>query len=104
PLFIPPLTASPLFPYTTLFRSRRTASRDAAPKPCSPLLSRVRSQGMATVFTKIINGELPGRFVYRDAEVAAFLTIEPVAYGHVLDRKSTRLNSSHVSISYAVFC
>ena len=39
---------------------------------------------MATVFTQIINGELPGRFVYRDDEVAAFLTIEPVAYGHVL--------------------
>lgn len=39
---------------------------------------------MATVFTKIINGELPGRFVYRDDKVAAFLTIEPVAYGHTL--------------------
>lgn len=39
---------------------------------------------MSTVFTKIINGELPGRFVYRDDEVVAFLTIEPVAYGHVL--------------------
>lgn len=39
---------------------------------------------MATVFTKIINGELPGRFVYRDDSVVAFLTIEPVAYGHVL--------------------
>lgn len=51
---------------------------------CSPMVSRVTSRGMATVFTKIINGELPGRFVYRDAEVAAFLTIEPVAYGHVL--------------------
>ena len=48
------------------------------------MVSRVTSRGMATVFTKIINGELPGRFVYRDAEVAAFLTIEPVAYGHVL--------------------
>ncbi|WP_027019646.1 HIT family protein [Corynebacterium sputi] len=39
---------------------------------------------MATVFSKIINGELPGRFVYRDDSVVAFLTIEPVAYGHVL--------------------
>ena len=39
---------------------------------------------MATVFTKIINGEIPGRFVYRDKDVAAFLTIEPVAYGHTL--------------------
>lgn len=39
---------------------------------------------MTSVFTKIINGELPGRFVYRDDQVAAFLTIEPIAYGHTL--------------------
>ncbi|EEI17927.1 HIT family protein [Corynebacterium lipophiloflavum] len=39
---------------------------------------------MSTVFTKIINGEIPGRFVYRDETVAAFLTIEPVSYGHTL--------------------
>lgn len=39
---------------------------------------------MSTVFTKIIEGEIPGRFIYRDEDVAAFLTIEPVAYGHTL--------------------
>ena len=39
---------------------------------------------MTSVFTKIIEGEIPGRFVYRDDEVAAFLTIQPVAYGHTL--------------------
>lgn len=39
---------------------------------------------MSSVFTKIINGELPGRFVHRDDEVVAFLTIEPLRYGHVL--------------------
>lgn len=39
---------------------------------------------MSSVFTKIINGELPGRFVYRDDKVAAFLSIEPIRYGHVL--------------------
>ncbi|MEH0147193.1 HIT family protein [Corynebacterium sp. Q4381] len=39
---------------------------------------------MSTVFTKIIEGEIPGRFIYRDDDVAAFLTIEPVAYGHTL--------------------
>lgn len=39
---------------------------------------------MSTVFTKIINGELPGRFVYRSDDVVAFLTIEPLAYGHTL--------------------
>lgn len=39
---------------------------------------------MSSVFTKIISGELPGRFIYRDETVVAFLSIEPVAYGHTL--------------------
>ena len=39
---------------------------------------------MATVFTKIINGEIPGRFVYEDDEIVAFLTIEPMTPGHTL--------------------
>jgi diadenosine tetraphosphate (Ap4A) HIT family hydrolase len=39
---------------------------------------------MATIFTKIINGELPGRFVYEDDEIVAFLTIEPMTHGHTL--------------------
>ena len=39
---------------------------------------------MATIFTKIINGELPGRFVYEDDEVVAFLTIQPMTQGHTL--------------------
>ena len=39
---------------------------------------------MSTVFSKIIAGEIPGRFVYRDETVVAFLTIEPIAYGHTL--------------------
>jgi histidine triad (HIT) family protein len=39
---------------------------------------------MATLFTKIINGDLPGRFVYRDDEAVAFLTIAPITTGHTL--------------------
>lgn len=39
---------------------------------------------MSTVFSKIIAGELPGRFVWKDPEVVAFLTIAPVAPGHTL--------------------
>ncbi|MDT5149283.1 MAG: hypothetical protein QOI01_1016 [Mycobacterium sp.] len=39
---------------------------------------------MASVFTKIINREIPGRFVYEDDEVVAFLTIEPMTQGHTL--------------------
>ena len=39
---------------------------------------------VSTVFTKIINRELPGRFVYEDDEVVAFLTIQPMTQGHTL--------------------
>ena len=39
---------------------------------------------MASVFTRIIDGELPGRFVWRDEEVVAFLSIGPLAPGHTL--------------------
>ena len=39
---------------------------------------------MTTIFSKIINGELSGRFVYEDDEVVAFLTIEPMTQGHTL--------------------
>jgi histidine triad (HIT) family protein len=39
---------------------------------------------MATVFTRILNRELPGRFVYEDDACAAFLTIAPVTPGHTL--------------------
>ena len=39
---------------------------------------------MATVFTRIINGELPGEFVWRDDRCVAFLSINPMAPGHTL--------------------
>jgi histidine triad (HIT) family protein len=39
---------------------------------------------MPTVFTKIIRGELPGRFVWKDDRAVAFLTINPVKPGHTL--------------------
>ena len=37
-----------------------------------------------SVFTRIINGEIPGRFVWRDPEVVAFLTLAPIRPGHTL--------------------
>jgi histidine triad (HIT) family protein len=39
---------------------------------------------MSTIFTKVIQGELPGRFVYRDDTCVAFLTIAPICPGHTL--------------------
>jgi diadenosine tetraphosphate (Ap4A) HIT family hydrolase len=39
---------------------------------------------MATIFTKIIDGDLPGAFVYRDDRCVAFLSINPLTTGHTL--------------------
>lgn len=39
---------------------------------------------MPTLFTRIINGELPGTFVYRDSQCVSFMTINPITRGHVL--------------------
>lgn len=39
---------------------------------------------MSTLFTKIIDGELPGRFVWTDPELVAFTTIAPITPGHTL--------------------
>src|SRR3712207_8893168 len=76
---------STLFPYTTLFRSRRLApARGYVDLPPERLERPAR-------------GPLLGRSGAAAAEVAARA---PGAQ----DRKSTRLNSSHANISYAVFC
>src|SRR5690625_5900551 len=63
--------SSPLFPYTTLFRSLRVESR---------VRHGVRSESPRRGGLEVLDVD-PGE-----------------------DRKSTRLNSSHVAISYAVFC
>ena len=39
---------------------------------------------MPTIFTRIIEGELPGRFVWRDDQCVAFLSIAPLTAGHTL--------------------
>ena len=39
---------------------------------------------MPTLFTRIINGEIPGRFVWKDDDVVAFLSINPLSDGHTL--------------------
>src|SRR3712207_8695663 len=70
---------STLFPYTTLFRSHLAA------------VDGMSTDGAA--------GGL-GRDEHAEGDVAA----HPNAEGVGTDRKSTRLNSSHANISYAVFC
>lgn len=39
---------------------------------------------MATLFTKVISGEVPAQFVYKDDDVVAFMTIAPISEGHTL--------------------
>src|SRR3712207_8633000 len=72
---------STLFPYTTLFRSR---------------LLRCEEAGRGHWLWPVPDGrpQLPARC----------LGLVPGDPGHEPDRKSTRLNSSHANISYAVFC
>ena len=39
---------------------------------------------MATLFTKIINGDIPAKFVHRDESCVVFMSINPIATGHAL--------------------
>src|SRR5207249_10042108 len=100
PLFLqlprPPPTPPPL-PYTTLFRSRRSLEPRRLPRRQHP---RPRPRH-GTVH--------PGRRILQiDRRARQPRQLQPRrerrAEGFDVDRKSTRLNSSHVSISYAVFC
>jgi histidine triad (HIT) family protein len=39
---------------------------------------------VSTIFTRIINGEIPGTFVWRDDHCVAFMSINPMSFGHAL--------------------
>ena len=45
---------------------------------------QIRSGGVPTIFTRIIDGELPGQFVWSDDRCVVFLSINPVTPGHAL--------------------
>src|SRR5690606_41629471 len=85
---------STLFPYTTLFRS---LVRKIEPLKGNPNV-RVRCDprgNYGRMTPQVVTGSNHLRFLNFDM---------PVRLTTDLDRKSTRLNSSHVKISYAVFC
>src|SRR5689334_24750318 len=86
---------STLFPYTTLFRSGqdRRALRDAL-RAWPRYLDRAAAEGVPGAHLA------PAQALHLSR--AEFSTAGP--QDAALDRKSTRLNSSHSSISYAVFC
>src|SRR5206468_6023115 len=103
-LLLRPPPTSPLFPYTTLFRS-------STPDPASLTRTRIfpfarilrvsrRTAGGVTSFTQNRNVNLPG---FAPAGVSKTTSYTAGAGKIAPDRKSTRLNSSHDQISYAVF-
>lgn len=51
---------------------------------CDNTRIRCTVKAMASVFTRIIAGELPGTFVYTDDVCVAFMTINPISRGHLL--------------------
>src|SRR5215218_8198407 len=66
----------------------------ATPLPCHWQLAGMLAS-MPTVFSQIINGDLPGRFVYEDDDVVAFLTIQPMTQGHTLVVPRAEIDQSH---------
>src|SRR5690242_21179367 len=76
---------STLFPYTTLFRSRESAIDRVADPFRIVGIDQERGRTFVRCASKTRKDQYAGIF-------------------RILDRKSTRLNSSHMSISYAVFC
>src|SRR5439155_25583227 len=85
---------STLFPYTTLFRSRQEKTQGLRP----PGERRTEHQERPKCQCQRTRGA-------QSPPVRAFVDIDiSVVLDARLDRKSTRLNSSHVAISYAVFC
>src|SRR3712207_6853783 len=80
---------STLFPYTTLFRSPAVIATPMNEDTPPDVLAHIASL-------------IPMKRVGRAEEVAELVAF--LASDRVRDRKSTRLNSSHANISYAVFC
>src|SRR5687768_17819483 len=85
---------STLFPYTTLFRSGLNVLS-------SPPDGYENAVALFEQASTLAEGELHAEAAAKFMEAAALMQVEP---GQPEDRKSTRLNSSHGYISYAVFC
>src|SRR3712207_8955517 len=93
---------STLFPYTTLFRSKLAGllgigSRET--RIVAGLAYAVAPRALTLVGT--VSAEL---LPYCVAPWVLIPLVRGARIGHPRDRKSTRLNSSHANISYAVFC
>src|SRR3712207_8417530 len=89
---------STLFPYTTLFRSVNGVDAGTV-----QLWEECAAVGMprAVVVTQLDRARADVEETVRLCQTMLGAGVYPV---HLVDRKSTRLNSSHANISYAVFC
>src|SRR3712207_7528297 len=93
---------STLFPYTTLFRSLGEPGERGAPLRVEVL------GGHGPKATSYAAARTAGTTSSTNAasvrSASAWVMSDPELHGRRSDRKSTRLNSSHANISYAVFC
>src|SRR5690242_20944438 len=89
---IQPPPTSTLFPYTTLFRSSIVHGKFTLGADASAAAGPVGRSATASTDAQL------------KAEIYSYSRARGLFAGAALDRKSTRLNSSHMSISYAVFC
>src|SRR3712207_6866703 len=87
---------STLFPYTTLFRSKHGHDVAAALRSVDPLNCGVHPHFQPFGY-QLLSHEFPDRGLLSCQQARG-------AFEDRQDRKSTRLNSSHANISYAVFC
>src|SRR3712207_8240336 len=92
---------STLFPYTTLFRSADIGA--LARSEGGSAQSEAMGDEIARVFR---SGVIPGvrEVLWKTMQGGNHFNHVHVGFNHGGDRKSTRLNSSHANISYAVFC
>src|SRR5690348_18102385 len=94
----PPTPSSTLYPYTTLFRSVVSAAQSLGRD--SVVRSATTDAEVDTGFAALIKAGATALVVQNDP----FFDSRRSQIIALSDRKSTRLNSSHPSISYAVFC
>src|SRR5438874_5276568 len=94
---------STLFPYTTLFRSGCAPEAMLFEAVSTWLVSYTRKRVPAPL---VVTKDMPVALVWIAIATASvyFGLVLNAGLAAALDRKSTRLNSSHVEISYAVFC
>src|SRR3712207_6865985 len=89
---------STLFPYTTLFRSKGGALTEVQTEMLA--VGVFKDGGPPPDLASAANVLSEGEFSGKEGETALLYAPDGLA----ADRKSTRLNSSHANISYAVFC